>query len=231
MKFVSVIPARGGSKGLKKKNLALLNNKPLIEYTIEAAIKSNNINKIIISSENDEILDITSKYTSKNVWNIKRPLKLAGDTISIIDVLIHLFETIDYLKNHQIDVVVLQPTSPLRTKKDIDNAINIYKKGNCESLISVTEADHPPQWNLMIQNGNLKPFMDKKYLNLRRQELIKTYRPNGAIFIANKHTISTNRSFYTEPMMPYIMPNERSIDIDDEFDLKLAECILRMGNE
>jgi len=224
MKIVSIIPARGASKGIPKKNIKELAGKPLIAWTIEQAKKSKYISDVYVSTEDEEIAKIALKY---NAEVIKRPDKLALDSTPTEDV---VFDIIEYMKVNQNyipeTIVLLQPTSPFRTRDDIDNAIENFRNSKCESLISVTEYDHSPYWSFKIKGGFLKSiFGGKKFL--RSQELPKLFRPNGAIFIIKTNTFFKYRSFYTKLMTPFIMSYESSIDIDDEFDFLLSEFIIK----
>lgn len=228
MKVISIIPARGGSKGIKKKNIINLGGKPLIHYTIQAAKKSKRVERIFVSTEDDEIANISKKY---GVEVLKRPIELAGDDISNMKVIFEVLRKLHNKLNNSTIVILLQPTSPLRTNEDIDQAILEFQRSNCESLISVCKASHPPQWSLKIENGYLKAFFNEDYLFARRQDLEKAYIPNGAIFIATKETIEKTGTYYCEKIKPYIMPFERSVDIDNEFDLKLAEFLIKKKNE
>lgn len=160
MEVLAIIPARGGSKGLPRKNIRPLNGKPLIAYTIEESKKSEYINRIVVSTEDKEIAEVSNKYGAKI---IKRPLELAKDNTPTIDVVLH---TLDDLKNNEPDIIVLlQPTSPLRTSQDIDNAIKSFIEQDCDSVVSVCEIEHSPYWSFEIENNNyLKPIFEEKYL-------------------------------------------------------------------
>ena len=225
MKVISIIPARGGSKGITKKNIVDLAGKPLISYTIESSLNSKIIERTFVSTEDKEISDIAKRYDE--IVLVKRPLELAEDHVSNIDVIFHVLD----LFRHEIDkstiVVLLQPTSPLRSSEDIDGAIMEFKKGNCDSVIGVSEVSHPPQWSLKIKDGYIDYFFKRDYLLEIRQDLEKAYIPNGTIFIATVETLKKNRTYYCEKIRPFIIPFERSIDIDRLFDLKLAEFLLQ----
>jgi len=228
MNIISIIPARGGSKGIPKKNIRLLAGKPLIAYSIIEANKSKFVDYVIVSTEDSEIASIGKKFGAEI---IERPKKLAQDDSLTIDVIYH---TIDKLKNN-IDkdktiIVLLQPTSPLRTVEDIDNSINLYLEQECESVVSVCKTYHPPQWSLIIENGFLKPLFGKNYFMKQRQTFDDTYFLNGAIYIAKVETLYKYKSFICQYSIPYIMPYDRSIDIDEENDLMLAELLMKREN-
>ena len=227
-KIVGLIPARGGSKGIPKKNIVKLHGKPLIWYSIRASMESKKIDYTVVTTDDEEIMKISKKY---GAYVIKRPRSLASDKASLVDVAIH---AIDHLKTHGIRtdiLVLLQPTSPLRTAKDIDLAIKEFVSNkNALSLVSVTKSRKSPLLSLKINKRTkyLEPLLGWEYFLKRRQELKDTYFPNGAIYIIRPKTLEKERSFYTKKTIPFIMPYEKSIDIDDELDLKLAEMFLKM---
>ena len=223
-KIIAFIPARGGSKGIPRKNIKLLLNKPLITYSLEYAKKSKYINKVVVSTEDKEIAEISKEYGAET---IKRPEELAKDDSPTIDAIFH---TLTVLKeqNYNPDIIaLLQLTSPLRTAKDIDNAIELFLNEDCESVVSVCAVEHSPYWSFKIELKYLKPVFEEKYLKMRRQDLPKIYVPNGAIYIATPENLRKYNSFYCSRTFPYIMPPERSVDIDNEIDFMLAELVMR----
>lgn len=225
MNILAIIPARGGSKGIHRKNVKLLAGKPLIFYSIESALNSRYITKVIVSTEDKEIKDISMKYGSEV---IDRPKELAIDNSSTINVIIHSLSYLEKNEKYIPDIViVLQPTSPLRMAEDIDNSIKIFINKDAESVISVCELEHSPYWSLKIENDYLKPAFGQKYLENRRQELPKLYIPNGAIFISKPQTLKVFRSFQCKKTLPYIMPHDRSIDIDNQLDFILTEFLIK----
>ena len=226
-KIIAIIPARSGSKGIPRKNIRLLAGKPLIGYSIEATLTSK-IDIVIVSTEDEEIAEISRKYGAEV---IDRPEELARNETPTIDVIFHVLEILK-MKNYKPDIVVLvQPTSPLRNAEDIGNAINLFLDSDCESVVSVCEVEHPPYWSFRIDGGFLKSLFDKRYLRMRRQDLEKVYIPNGAIYVSAPQTLYEYKSFYCNHIIPYIMPIERSVDIDNEVDFILAELLLRREYE
>ena len=219
---LTVIPARGGSKGLPRKNILPLADKPLILWTIEKANKSKYIDRCIISTDDQEIADI-AKYGGGDVPFI-RPKELALDNTPTSEVLLHALKTI----NEKYDILlVLQPTTPLRSLEDIDGALETFVARNASSLVSVCESTQPPEWSVIIDKDNFfgnsaKLLMKEK----RRQDYKKTYDLNGSIFLSNVNTYKKTKSFYSQEAVAYIIPKERSIDIDDKFDLDFAEYLL-----
>jgi len=222
LKILAIIPARGGSKGIPRKNIRLLAGKPLIAYSIETALKSKYIDKVVVSTDDEEIAEIAKIYGAKV---IERPEELARDESPTIDAIFHVLETLQ--SNYVPEIVVLlQPTSPLRNAKDIDNAIDLFLRMDCEAVVGVCEATHL-YWYFKIEKGYLKPIFRKEHLKMRRQELPKIYMPTGAIFISMPKNLYEYKSFYCEKVIPYIMPAERSIDIDNEIDFMLTELVMR----
>jgi len=228
-KIIAIIPARGGSKRLPVKNIKKLLGKPLIAWTIEQAKKSKYIDRLIVSTDDKKIAEISKKYGAEIV---KRPKKLATDKAKTIDAVSHLLEILEKEKYIPEIVVLLQPTSPLRTEKDIDETIKLFLRKKVESVVSVCEVEHPPYWYFKINSrGFLEPFIKSQYLYKRHQDVPKVYRVNGAVYIANPKTLYKYKSFYCKKTLPYLMSSERSIDIDNEIDFKLAELILKKNEK
>ena len=220
-KFLAIIPARGGSKRLPRKNVLDLCGKPLISYTIEAALKSKYINKVIVSSDDEEILNISSNFGADI---IKRPYELANDTATTFDAIKH---TIDNFENYDY-IVLLQPTSPLRNVKHIDEAIELLEEKQADGIVSVCEMDHSPLWsNTLPKDGNMNNFLRDEVLNKRSQDLEKYYRVNGAVYICKTDKLLENKSFFLKDnIFAYIMDRKSSIDIDEEIDFLFAERVL-----
>lgn len=231
-KIVGIIPARGGSKGLPRKNIKTLIDKPLIAWTIDASLKSKYIDRVIVSTDDSEIAKISKEYGA-NV--IIRPEELATDDASTMDVIIHTIECIEKSENFSPDyVVLLQCTSPLRNEKHIDEAIEkiVYSEIEAESLISVTKEEHPPWWLRTINtDGYMERYFDYDTTNnVRRQDFTKLYRSNGAIYIAKSEVILDKHTFQTAKTIPFIMDNIGSVDIDTQNEFELAEFYLKKLN-
>lgn len=224
-KIISIIPARGGSKGIPKKNIYKINNKPLIAYTINEAKKSKFFKDVIVSTEDSEIEKISKKLHAQV---LKRPKKLSTDNTPTNSVIINAIKQLETKGDIEFDaIVLLQPTSPLRTVDDIDNSIKIFLKNKCDSVMSVTEVHHPPHWIYSInKKGTLAKFLKSKTRIFRRQDSPKLYQLNGAILIATKEFFLKKKEIGNNTI-PYIMPQERSIDIDNFYDLKIASLILK----
>ncbi|MGM0520145.1 MAG: cytidylyltransferase domain-containing protein [Campylobacterota bacterium] len=226
--FLAVIPARAGSKRLPNKNIKDLNGKPLISYTIEAAKNSKYISEVIVSTDSNEIKDIAIKSGAKAPF--LRPEELAKDDSKSIDVITHALSFYKNNLNKEFDyVLLLQPTSPLRTQEDINNSIEYLFKKSADAVISVCEMEHNPIWsNTLDEQKSMKNFLDKKFINKRTQDLEKFYRINGAIYICKTdQLIKENRFFIDENIYAYEMSQENSVDIDTKLDFKLAETLLK----
>ncbi len=224
-KTLAIIPARGGSKGIKNKNLVLLGNKPLIYYTIKAALNAKSISRIVVSSDSSEILNYAK---SQNVDILKRPIELALDDATSDKVILHALE---FYKDYE-NVILLQPTSPLRTSEHIDKAFEIFKNTNANSLISVCEYDNKILKAFICdEKGNLKGICNDNYPFMPRQKLPKTYISNGAIYILKTNLFLNNPIFLQDNKTScYIMDEKASLDIDSLEDLQKAEnCLNGQG--
>ena len=216
---VAVIPARGGSKRLPGKNMLPFHGEPLIAHTIKAGNKSEFIDKVVVSSDSQTILDYCDEM---GICSYKRPQGLAEDTSTSIDVALDVLEHFP-----EFDVLVwLQPTSPLRLNIDIDSALKLYIEKNAESVVSVCEAAHSPLWmSTLSENSKLESFISYEATNKRSQDLETYYLLNGAIYITRIDSFRNDKAFLTKNSYAYIMPQERSVDIDTAFDFKLAELM------
>jgi len=229
VKYVAIIPARGSSKRLPNKNILNLNGKPLIAWSIEAAKNSKKIDDIVVTSDSDKILDIAKKY---NVKSIKRPDFLASDTTTTFDAIKHTIESLEEKFEY---IVLLQPTSPLRNDKHIDEAIELLEAKNADAVISVCEVDHSPLWsNTLPESLDMSNFIKDEIKNKRSQDLEKYYRLNGAIYICKTDRLLEEKTFFIKNnIFAYVMDRKSSVDIDDEIDFTLTEIILKdkKGNE
>lgn len=221
--MIAIIPARSGSKGLPNKNTLELNGKPLIAYTIDAALKAKHISEVIISTDDAEIAKIAEKYGAKNYF--LRPKELATDDALAVDNYIYTINKLNEEFDFNIlDFVVLQPTSPLRISQDIDEAIELFKKVNADSIISYTEENHPISWHKYITDDNLLVDVLKDEIK-NRQDYKKSYYPNGAIYIFKLDLIN-QRKYFSNNTQAFIMPKNRSIDIDYKEDFEYVEFLL-----
>lgn len=223
--FLAIIPARGGSKRLPRKNVLDLCGKPLIAYSIETGLKSKYINEVVVTSDDDEILAISEKFGSET---IKRPDELASDTSTTFDAIKH---AIDNLEKYDY-IVLLQPTSPLRDEKHIDEAIELLMKKEADAVVSVCEMEHSPMWsNTLDDSLSMKNFLTDEILNKRSQDLEKYYRLNGAIYICKTEKLLKAKSFFLKKnIFAYRMDRESSVDIDEEIDFRITQIIKESKN-
>ena len=221
-KNIAIILARGGSKRLLKKNILDFGGKPLIAWSIEAASDSKYIDRLIISTDSKEIADVAIKYNCEVPF--MRPPELATDDANSNDVILHALDKLEY----PYDIVMLlQPTSPLRKSKDIDQALEFMQKNNVSVVVSVCSSNKPLYWHFTLgTDGNLKPLYKDKLFYTNRQELPLTYIPNGALYIAKTDYYRSKKTFYTGSTFAYLMPPERSVDIDNRIDFYTAEAII-----
>jgi CMP-N,N'-diacetyllegionaminic acid synthase len=219
-KYLAIIPARGGSKRLPRKNILPFSGKPLVQWSIEASLQCNFISKTVVSSDCPEILSI-SKLPGVDLH--ERPKTLALDESSAVDVVLNV------LKNYKnfSHIVLLQPTSPLRCSTDISDAIKFFERSSpLNSLISVCEAEHNPMLtNTLRKNNKMKNFSSKIVRDERPLNSKKYYRINGAIYIISIDTFMENKSFLDEETKAFIMKKEKSIDIDSRLDFDIAEFL------
>ena len=219
--ILAIIPARGGSKGVKRKNIRDLAGKPLIAWTIDEAKKSKYIDRLILSSEDEEIINVAKQYRCEVPFI--RPKELAEDNTPGIETVLHAIKMLpkyDY-------VVLLQPTSPLRKVGDIDGCIERCMERKALSCVSVSEVEKSPYWMYRLdENFNMSPLLLQKKEYYRRQQLPKVYELNGAVYIAKSDYIEEKQGFITKETLAYEMSKENSIDIDTEIDFKKLEMII-----
>lgn len=225
MKNLAIIPARSGSKGLKDKNIKLLNGKPLMAYTIEAAINSKMFDEIMVSTDSEKYAKIAKQYGAKVPF--MRNSELSNDTASSWDVVRDVLSKYKETGKEFDTVALLQPTSPLRTAKDIIEGYKILKDKSANSVIGVCEVDHSPHWmNTLPEDNSMKDFINPKFKGLPRQKLDKYYRINGALYIVKVENLVKAKDIYINQSYALIMDRVRSIDIDEEIDFKIAEGLI-----
>lgn len=218
---LAVVPARGGSRGLPGKNLRHLAGKSLLGWTIAASADSKYIDRVIVSTDDEAIAAEARRYGAEVPF--MRPARLASDEASTIDVVVH---AIGELPGYST-VVVLQPTSPLRTAEDIDRCIERCRaRGSC---VSVSPAGKLPHWMFHIHDDRMEPLVVGG-LPLRRQDATAPVVLNGAVYAAKIEWLLRHRTLIGKDTVPYVMPKERSVDIDDEPDLLWAEALLRRAS-
>lgn len=224
-RILAVIPARGGSKGIPRKNIMDFCGKPLISYSIEAARKSKYIDYVLVSTDDEEIGGISLRFGAKVPF--LRPEEIANDTAKSIDVVLHGLGFLKELGENFDYVVLLQPTSPLRTCQDIDAALESLIDIERDSLVSVCKVEENPVLMRTIEDNKLKPIMDFREEDLRRQNLPEFYIFNGALYINAVNTLLKEKSFIIEDTIPFVMEKYKSVDIDSMIDVKLAELVLK----
>lgn len=228
MNVLGVIPARGGSKSIPRKNIALLGGKPLLAYTIEAAQGSQRLTDYLVSSEDEEILQVARQYEAPTPF--VRPAELATDESPSLPVVQHAVHEMERLKGIVYDVVVLlQPTTPFRLPQDIDAAVDKLIATQADSVISVCDvgAYHPARMRWIVDDRLVElPIREEKELQ-RRQELPPVYIRNGAIYAVRREVVMVQNSMVGNISRPYIMPEDRSVNIDGKLDFLLAEILIR----
>ena len=226
MKTVAIVPARGGSKGVPRKNLVKVAGRPLLAWTVEAAVEAKLIDRVILTTDSEEIAAIGRHFGAETPF--MRPLEMAGDATPMIDSILHAVGWLD-LSGYKFDCVMcLQPTSPLRTTEDIDAACRMMALGDDDGVVSVCEASNHPLWVKRVTcESALTDYIEQEDQTTRRQDLPKALALNGAIFLAKRSVLETHRTWYTSRTRPYLMPPERSLDIDTPWDMRLADLILR----
>ena len=223
---IAIIPARGGSKRLPGKNTKLLGDKPLIGWTIEAAIESNVFDHVFVSTDSQEIADISKQYGAEVPF--LRPEELASDTATTNDVITHLVDWFESEFNQTTSLIaVLQPTSPFRNAKHIIEAIEEMNDKSAKAIISVCQLEHPIQFcNQLGSDGSMADFINLENMK-RTQDLKPTYRLNGALYIFDRDYVGRMQEIYSNGTYAYIMSSKLSIDIDTQKDFDLAEYYLK----
>ena len=226
---VGLIPARGGSKGIPRKNLALVAGKPLLAWTADSALAARGLNAVILSTDDDEIAE-AGRACGLEV-PFRRPSALASDTAASIDVLLHAVEWLDREGRRADVIVLLQPTAPLRTSDDIDTALKLLNDTHADSVVSVAEvpAHYSPDWQLhRATSGELRLRGDRPLAEIvpRRQLLPTTFYRNGAVYAVRRDILVSQRSLYGDRCVGYVMPAERSVNVDTLDDLAEADRLL-----
>ena len=222
-RILALIPARGGSKGIKDKNITILCGYPLIYYTINASKKSKYVDDIVVSTDSSKIAEIAKEYGAEIPF--LRPAEFSKDTSKSIEVVVHAVKYLNSIGRNYDCVVFLQPTQPLRDENDIDGAIECFYINERKSLASVCEVDDHPLLIRSIENNHLVPLL-KLNSSVRRQDMSKYYKINGCIYINGTEEISLNLS-QNDNKTPFIMSSTHSIDIDEAKDLIVASAFMK----
>ena len=232
-KRIGLIPARGGSKGIPHKNIYSINNKPLIAYSIEAGLKARDqgcLDKVVVSTDDKEIAEIALAYGAEVPFI--RPAELALDTSKSVDCMIHAVHFFSDMGIEYDTMVLLQPTSPLRIAEDIVEAIKIYDQEKVDSLVSCYKEESISEYNSYYLDGNIgMPLNEGHKLGKRRQDIPSLYVRNGAIFITDVAYMLKTKLIISDNPAIYVMPQERSANVDTFYDLKLAEWMIKIKSE
>ncbi len=224
MNNLAIIPARSGSKGLPDKNIKDLNGKPLMAYSIEAALKSNLFDEVMVSTDSEKYAEIAKKCGASVPF--LRSDELSGDKAGSWDVVKEVLNRYKEMGKEFDTICLLQPTSPLRDADDIKAAYELYVEKASVAVISVCEMEHSPLWsNTLPNNKSLEGFI-RQEAQKPRQEIETYYRLNGAIYIVKTEEIYKGYDFYREGSFAYIMPTWKSVDIDSAFDFEMAGFLI-----
>ncbi len=225
MKVVAVVPARGGSKGFPDKNIAKIEGKTLLEWAVEVGLRSRKVQDVYVSTDSPQYEAIAIRAGAKSVG--LRPATLATDTAKTVDVIIDLVAKLP----EQYDVVVvLQPTSPLRSPRDIDNVVTLLEKSKAEAVVSLVRLGEPHPHKLkIISDGVVQPFLPGTSSEVPRQQLPEVYRLNGAIYAIRTNALWRHRTLLPPATVPYLMDPHLAINIDSVQDWMFLECMVRHG--
>lgn len=226
MKILGIILARKGSQLLPRKNIKRLAGKPLIAYTIEAALNSRCLDRVIVSTDDRGISNVSKKWGAEAPF--LRPSQLARDGTPALEVLQNVLR---WLKSNEDyapgAVMTLQPTSPLRDPQHIHQAVRLFRRTGADSVVSVCQAEHSPYWMMRLKRGRVFPFMRSRFENARRQDLPPVYRPNGAVYLTRYRVVMEKEKILGPDTRAFVMDAESSLDIDTPLDFKVAELLLK----
>jgi CMP-N-acetylneuraminic acid synthetase len=226
IKILAIIPARGGSKGVPGKNIIKFDGKPLIQYAVDCALNSNLLDKIIINSDDQSILDTVDDKNSERIIKELRPKELGSDNSSIVDVVLH---TLSQIKDKYDLVILLQVTSPLRTSQDIKEIVELFTKDEkLEGVVSVVPMDdmNPARMYELGSDSDLKPLM-KEAEATRRQDLKPVYYRNGCFYAVKTEVLVQQKTFMPTYKRAYVMNPDHLLNIDSFRDVKLAEVLIK----
>lgn len=226
MEVLAIIPARGGSKGLPGKNIKPLNGKPLIAYTIAEAFSSKKVNRIVVSTDDASIAEVSKKYGAEVPF--LRPQALSNDKSPTVDAVIYTLDRLAESESYIPDLVcLLQCTAPLKTSEHIDGAINKLIASGMDGIVSICETEAHPFWMQVFNGDKLQNFIPQKEKITRRQDLPVVYRLNGAFWIVKTQNLMKEKSLIVSNQTGYVMKSEDSVDIDNELDFKIAELLIK----
>jgi CMP-N,N'-diacetyllegionaminic acid synthase len=227
LRILALITARGGSKRVPGKNIRLLGARPLIGWSVDAAKGVADICDILVSTDDSDIAGVARDEGALVPW--LRPAKLATDTASSVDVCLHALEWYEGEKGTIDGLLLLQPTSPFRTRGTVLRGIELFRVGKQRSVVGVSPAGSHPMWCFRIEGDTLRPFIDRASLHLRSQDLPPAYVVNGAFYLSAPENLRKMRSFISDDTVPLVIEEPREgIDIDSEWDWRIAEIICAM---
>ena len=230
MKILALIPARGGSKRVVGKNIRPLGGKPLINWSIEVAQGIPEICDILVSTDDQTIASTASDAGALVPW--LRPIELAADSANSVEVALHALEWYESYNGIVDGLLLLQPTSPFRTRKTINEGIKLFSESNNQSVLGISLAREHPMWALKIENGVLVPFSEESGLGVPSQDLPKAFMPNGSLYLISPSELRTTHSFTGSRILPIISYSEKeSLDIDTEWDFTIAEKLAFKNHE
>lgn len=227
IEILTIIPARGGSKGIPKKNIAPLAGKPLIAWVIDAARASQNVSRLIVDTDSEEIADVARQWGAETPY--LRPEEYARDETPTIAALQHALRWLEAHEGYSPDYLMcLQATTPFITTADIDGAVSLAMDKQAEAVVSVAPVKHPPQWLRQVgSDQRLQDYFPGQPFVARRQDVSPAFELNGAIFIARPQLLLEQGTWYVDDTYGYVMQNEVWVDIDTPFDLRLADLVMR----
>lgn len=222
MKILSIIPARKNSKRIKNKNKILLKKKKLIEHTFLVAKKSKSFDKILLTTDDKDLIRLSKKYNILAPW--LRPKSLSGDFVPSYKAVLHAYNWYEKKFGKVDGIFILQPTSPFRKTKTIKDMIKIFKKNHRQSVISVSKCNEHPEWMVKLKNSKILPYMSKTYFIKRSQSLKKLYKINGLGYLINPSTLRKEKTLIPKNSHSYISKSKiESLDIDDTEDYTIAK--------
>jgi N-acylneuraminate cytidylyltransferase len=228
MKILALITARGGSKRLPGKNIKLLGSKPLILWSIDVAKNNLDICDILVSTDNPAIAEISREAGAKVPW--LRPSELATDNASSVDVALHALDWYEASKGSVDGILLLQPTSPFRTRETVLRGIELFRINNHQTVLGVSEVDDHPMWTLKMEDVYAVPFMKDHGFGMRSQDLPSAYVVNGSFYLISPEELRRSRSFVGSKITPLLIESEKeALDIDTEWDWFLAENFLNLS--
>ena len=224
-RVLALILARGGSKRCPGKNIRMLGGKPMIEWSIDAAKVVSGICDILVSTDDQAIADVASDAGALVPW--LRPAELSSDTATSVDAALHALDWYEGDRGAVDALLLLQPTSPFRTSETIKSGIQLFSEHTPDSVVGVSTSHNHPAWTFSIMNGRLVPFIDGNGLETRSQDLETAYVVNGALYLISTDVLRDQRTFFPKDTCPLMMHSRKeALDIDDEWDFKMAECMI-----